>query len=187
MLESDGGPHFRRCLLSRLCAALASEKSLVLAGMCPVAKDAPVPADGGRWCDDRRIRPAVQLPRVRTTYRDIISDVMWEVELEPEVEEWLDKLTLKDFASVLSHIERLGERGNALRMPASRSLGDGLFELRFDLTRVAWRIPFFFAPGRRIVLLTVFRKQRMNERDEIERARIAMRRCIAEGHTAEED
>lgn len=88
---------------------------------------------------------------------------------------------------MLSHIERLEPRGNALRMPASRSLGDGLFELRFDLNRVAWRVTFFVAAARRIVLLTVLRKQRMNERQEIERARQAMRRCITEGHTAEED
>jgi hypothetical protein len=112
---------------------------------------------------------------------------MWEVELEPEVEEWLDGITMKEFASVLPRIERLAELGSASRMPASRSLGEGLFELRFDLDRVAWRITFFFADGRRIVLLTVFRKQRTNERREVERARIAMQRCIAEGHTAEED
>jgi hypothetical protein len=118
---------------------------------------------------------------------DIMSDVMWEVELEPEVEEWLDEITLTEFASVLPHIERLAERGNALRMPASRALGDGLFELRFDLNRVAWRITFYFGGAQRIVLLTVFRKQRMNERQEVKRARAAMARCIAEGHTAEED
>ncbi len=41
--------------------------------------------------------------------------------------------------------------------------------------------------GRRIVLLTVFHKQRMNERTEINRARATMARCIDEGHTAEED
>ena len=112
---------------------------------------------------------------------------MWEVELEPEVEEWLDGITIKEFALVLPHIERLAERGNTLRMPASRPLGDGLFELRFELNRVAWRITFYFAERRRIVLLTVFRKQRMNERQEVERARVAMRRCIAEGHSAEEE
>ena len=112
---------------------------------------------------------------------------MWSVELEPEVEAWLDGISLRDFALVLPHIERLAERGNALRMPASRSLGDGLFELRFDLHRLAWRMTFYFARGERIVLLTVFRKQRMNERVEVQRARDAMRRCIAQGHDAEDD
>ena len=76
---------------------------------------------------------------------------------------------------------------DGLRMPASRSLGDGLFELRFDFGRVARRITYYFAPARRIVLLTVFRKQRQNERAEVRRARQAMERCIAEGHTAEEN
>ena len=112
---------------------------------------------------------------------------MWEVELEPEVEEWLDTISIKQFASVLPHIERLAERGSALRMPASRTLGEGLFELRFDLNRVAWRLSFFFADNPRIVLLTVFRKQLTNERHEVERARTAMRRCITEGHTGKED
>ena len=127
-------------------------------------------------------------PRPTADHLDIISDVIWNVELEPEVEKWLvDTLSPTEFALTLPHIERLGERGNRLRMPASKPLGDGLFELRFDIGPVAWRIPFFFATRRRIVLLTVFRKQRMNERTEITRARAAMVRCIAEGHTAEED
>ena len=84
-----------------------------------------------------------------------------------------------------THRAPLGTR-NALRMPASRALGGGLFELRFEVNRVAWRIPFCFVGNRRIVLLTVFRKQRMNERNEVLRARTAMQRCIAEGHSAEE-
>jgi hypothetical protein len=112
---------------------------------------------------------------------------MWSVELEPEVEQWLAGLSVTEFASVLPHVERLAERGNLLRMPASRALGDQLFELRFDLLRVAWRVTYFFASDRRVVLLTVFRKQRQNERNELQRARWAMNRCITEGHTAEED
>jgi putative component of toxin-antitoxin plasmid stabilization module len=103
------------------------------------------------------------------------------------VEEWLDTLYAAEFATVLAHIERLADRGSGLRMPASRPLGDGLFELRFDMSNGAWRVPFFFVSERRIVLLTVFRRQRMNERQEITRARAVMTRCIAEAHTAEED
>lgn len=55
------------------------------------------------------------------------------------------------------------------------------------MVRPAWRISYYFAAERRIVLLTVFRKQRQNERIELQRATRAMERCIAEGHTAEED
>jgi len=119
---------------------------------------------------------------------DIIFGIVWSVELEPEVETWIESLSVKEFALVLAHVERLAERGNQLRMPTSRALGDKLYELRFGLNRVAWRITYFFAgPGRRIVLLTVFRKQRQNERAEVQRAREVMARCVAEGHMAEED
>lgn len=97
------------------------------------------------------------------------------------------QLSVSEFATVLPHVERLAERGNQLRMPASRSLKGGLFELRFDIMRVAWRITNYLAAQRRIVLLTVFRKQRQNERAEVQRARRAMQHCIAEQHTAEED
>ena len=103
------------------------------------------------------------------------------------MEQWIDNRPTKEFAAVLPHIERLADRGSQLRMPASRSLGGGLLELRLDLQRVAWRITHYSAAERRIVLLTVFRKQRQNERVEVQRARRAMERCIAGGHTAEED
>jgi hypothetical protein len=112
---------------------------------------------------------------------------MWSVELEPEVEQWMSQSSVPGFASVLPYVERLAERGNLLRMPASHAPGDGLFELRFDLLRVARRITYFFASGQRIVLLTVFHKQRQNERAEVQRVRRAITRCITEGRTAEED
>jgi hypothetical protein len=50
----------------------------------------------------------------------------------------------------------------------------------------AVRIAYYIASGRRI-LLTVFSKQRRRERVGIARAVRAMKRCLAEGHTAEED
>ena len=112
---------------------------------------------------------------------------MWAIELEPEVEDWLDELAPKQFGAVAFHIDRLAAHGSALRMPISRSLDDGLFELRFDLERQAFRSTYYFAAVRRIVLLTVFRKQRMNERHETNRAREAKARCVREGHSAEED
>lgn len=109
----------------------------------------------------------------------------WSVETEPEIDEWLDSLPAGQFAMAAVRIDRLVELGASMRMPQSRSLGEGLFELRFDLGQVAQRITFFFPGDRRIVLLTTFRKQRSNERAEVARARLAMRRCIEEGHTAE--
>ena len=48
------------------------------------------------------------------------------------------------------------------------------------------RITYWIAAGERIILLTVFRKTRDRETREVERARRALARCIAERHTAEE-
>ena len=46
---------------------------------------------------------------------------------------------------------------------------------------------YYIASGRRIVLLTTFRKTRQREAAEVDRAYVAMERCIAEGHTAGDD
>ncbi len=48
------------------------------------------------------------------------------------------------------------------------------------------RVTYWIASGRRIVLLTVFTKSRMRETGEVERARRAMARCMAEEHTVED-
>jgi hypothetical protein len=55
-----------------------------------------------------------------------------------------------------------------------------LRELRFHVGREQLRITYFIAPGRRIVLLTVFRKTRQRERAEIDRAWQAMRACMTD-------
>jgi hypothetical protein len=102
----------------------------------------------------------------------------WEVESEPEVSEWLEDLSDADFVQSTAIIDRLSEQGNKMRMPFSRSLGDGLFELRYSCGGVNRRITYWFGPKRVIVLLTTFRKQRNNERREVERARVAMKVCI---------
>ena len=111
----------------------------------------------------------------------------WSIELEPEVEHWLQSLPPTLFAAAASRIDFLAEVGAAMRIPRSRSLGDGLFELRFNLGSNAQRITFFFPGDRRAVLLTTFHKQRQNERAEVARARLAMKVCVGQGHTVEEE
>jgi hypothetical protein len=135
----------------------------------------------------RRLIQSLGLGRAACVDGDIIYDVTWSVEMEPEVELWLESLSAKQFASAASRIDYLSELGSAVRMPRSRPLGSGLFELRFDVDRTAVRITYFFPGDRRIVLLTVFRKQRQNERAEVERARRAMATCVERGHTADEE
>ena len=105
---------------------------------------------------------------------------MWTVELEPEVEKWMLALPMSQFSLVLPLVERLAEIGNQMSFPHSKSLGAGLFELRFNNANQTWRITYYFADDRRIVLLTVFAKQRLNERHQIQRARHALTRCQTE-------
>ncbi|HEX9517204.1 MAG TPA: type II toxin-antitoxin system RelE/ParE family toxin, partial [Streptosporangiaceae bacterium] len=62
-----------------------------------------------------------------------------------------------------------------------------LRELRFYCGGERVRITYWVESGRRIIMLTVFKKTRMRETAEIERAAAAMARCQREGHTADED
>ncbi|MEV6905432.1 type II toxin-antitoxin system RelE/ParE family toxin [Amycolatopsis sp. NPDC051071] len=77
-------------------------------------------------------------------------------------------------------------RGHCWAEPYTRQLDGKLRELRFHLDGEAVRITYWIASGRRIVLLTEFRKTRMREEREVLRARKAMWRCIAQRHTIDE-
>jgi hypothetical protein len=116
--------------------------------------------------------------------------VAWgTVELEPEVADWLVELSDDQFGRVEFYVDLLADRGPQLREPYTRQLHGKLRELRFYLgpTGDAVRITYYIATGRKIILLTVFRKQRRRERAEIDRAIRAMQTCIAEGHIAEDE
>lgn len=110
-----------------------------------------------------------------------------EVELESEVEVWFDSLGHGDRGTAIFYIDLLAERGVLLGEPYTRQLHGKLRELRFHLDGDSVRITYWVAAERRIILLTVFRKRRMQERAEIDRAKRAMKRCIAEAHTAEDE
>lgn len=110
-----------------------------------------------------------------------------EVELEPEVEEWFDSLSQEDQETAAFYVDLLARPDVPLDEPYTRQLRGKLRELQFHLSLEAVRMTFWIGPGGRIILLTVFRKQRMRETAEIERAVRAMWRCIAEAHTADEE
>ena len=100
-----------------------------------------------------------------------------DVELHDEVVKWLDTLRNEEWERVVVIVDRLADLGSHARMPLSRSLGEGLFELRFTLGSTARRITYRFTKDARIVLLTTFHKQRDNERNEVDRARVAAAEC----------
>jgi hypothetical protein len=99
--------------------------------------------------------------------------------MEPEVERWLEGLTTGQFAQAAVHIDRLGRHG-----PLLRELAGKMGELRFYVGRDPYRVTFFVAPDKQIVLLTAFRKSRARDRREIERAVRALSRCVAEYYVA---
>src|SRR5713226_10286368 len=98
------------------------------------------------------------------------------VELEPEVGKWLEKLDDEGFGQAQFYIDLLEREGVGLGEPYTRQLRGKLRELRFYLGRERIRVSYFVASGRRIILLTVFRKTRRREEAEIDRAEAAMRR-----------
>lgn len=107
---------------------------------------------------------------------------MVDVELHDEIVEWMDSLDDDEWDRTIVVIDRLVAFGSTALMRLSRSLGDGLFELRFTLGPTARRFTarrftYRFTRDGRAVLLTTFRKQRNNEHTEIARARKAAEDC----------
>lgn len=116
-----------------------------------------------------------------------VSEQRWgTLELEREVWVWRQQLPAAEQAQVDYHISLLETSGVLLGEPYTRQLRGKLRELRFYCGGRRQRISYYIAIGRRIILLTVFDKQRRRERAEIDRAERAMGRCIGEGHAAED-
>jgi len=119
---------------------------------------------------------------------DTIAGMSWgSVELEPEVRDWLEGLAGSEFGHAAFYVDLLAERGVLLSEPYTKQLDGKLRELRFDLGRQAIRITYWIAPGRRIILLTVFPKTQDRDRAQVARAKKAMLACIEAEHIVDEE
>ncbi|MBV6697357.1 type II toxin-antitoxin system RelE/ParE family toxin [Kitasatospora aureofaciens] len=98
-----------------------------------------------------------------------------EIEIEPEVRQRLDLLADAQYDKVERAADMLAAQPTTLGEPYARHLGGKVRELRFIMDGSAVRITYWLAPLRRIVLLTVFRKTKQRETEEIERARQAQK------------
>ena len=96
--------------------------------------------------------------------------------LSDEVARWYARLPENELAQADQALDRLAAEGIALGMPHNRYLSEKLWELRFRCGQVNQRITYTADPDRQLVTLTTFRKQRQNERNEVTRARKALRR-----------
>lgn len=110
---------------------------------------------------------------------------LWQIEIEPEVRQWLELLTDRHYDKAERAVDMLAAQPTTLGEPYSRHLGGKVRELRFTLDGNAVRITYWLAPEQRIVLLTVFRKTRQHEGTEIERARQAQKACEADHSPAQ--
>lgn len=66
-------------------------------------------------------------------------------------------LTVDDKTKLAALLTMLAERGNLMKMPQSKAIGDGLYELR---TKTGVRVFYTFRPGQRIILLGGIVKKR---------------------------
>src|SRR6266545_6625692 len=95
---------------------------------------------------------------------------LYAVEVEPEVRAWLERLSDRDFGRVDFLVGLLAEQAETLGEPYTRHLQGKVRELRFHLLHRQTRVTYWLAPGRRLVLLSVFHKTRSAETAEVARA-----------------
>jgi putative addiction module killer protein len=86
------------------------------------------------------------------------------------IEDWLDNLTKEQLRSVAKELELLELFGNKLRLPHSRPLGDGLFELRER--RYNYRIYYGFYGVKIIILLEAGEKKKQESNIKTARERL---------------
>lgn len=104
--------------------------------------------------------------------------VMFEIDFYTDsrgrcpVRAFLDSLDVKMRAKTLGRIELLEREGSELRMPFSRYLEDGIFELRIPQGSNITRVLYFLFAGGKIILANGFvKKTQRTPRKEIELAR----------------
>ncbi len=92
----------------------------------------------------------------------------WQIEYwDPKrgknpIEKWLDKLTREQVKSVSKEITLLEDAGNELKLPHSKALGKGLFELRER--RYGYRVYYGFQ-GEYIIILLAAGDKKSQEKD----------------------
>ncbi len=91
---------------------------------------------------------------------------------ERPAEEFILSQDKKMQAKIFMALELLEEMGPLLREPFSKSLGDGIFEVRAQVASDISRVLYFFVVGRKIILTSGFVKNtQKTPPGEIDRAK----------------
>lgn len=89
------------------------------------------------------------------------------------MEAFLDSLDQRMAIKALQELTLLSEKGTDLREPHSKSLGEGLFELRIKIGSNISRCFYFFRRGRKIIVTNGFvKKSQRTPLRELKRARL---------------
>jgi phage-related protein len=101
----------------------------------------------------------------------------WIIEYySKEVQDWVNKMPIGIRASYAKLTDLLTEFGMDLRLPYSRAMGDGLFELRPKGKEGIARVFYCTWVGKRIVVLHAFiKKTQETPRKELETAKRRMK------------
>ncbi len=86
------------------------------------------------------------------------------------VENWFDQRTAQQLKVVAKELKLLELCGNKLRLPHSRALGGGLFELRENF--YGYRMYYAFLPDRNIVVLQAGDKKSQKNDIKLSRERL---------------
>lgn len=87
-------------------------------------------------------------------------------------EEFILSLDTKMKAKIFRELELLETFGNELREPHSKSLGDGIYEIRAKVSSDITRVLYFFVVNKKIILTNGFVKKTQKTPDsEIELAK----------------
>ena|SRR3990167_8403257 len=88
------------------------------------------------------------------------------------VEKWLDKLSKEQFQSIAKELSILEQAGSNLKLPHSKALGKGLFELRER--KFEYRIYYTFRGKCMIILLAAGDKKSQENDIKMARKRLMM-------------
>ncbi len=100
------------------------------------------------------------------------------------IQEFLDSLDVKMRAKALLMAALLREHGANLRLPYSKQLEDGIFELRAKQGSNITRLLYFFFAGKKAVLTNGFvKKTQKTPRDQIQKAKEYRSDYLAQNQT----
>lgn len=95
----------------------------------------------------------------------------WQIqECESCLSELLTTLDVKAQARLMRDLRRLQSEGSRLREPHTRSMGDGLFELRTSHKGMIYRNIFFFHEGKVVILVSFVKKTQKTPKHYLELA-----------------